>query len=65
MRSIHIWVPNLCTFKTLLGVQIHLLGLRDLLQQVLNHDPVVVPNITRGQFDVKVALDDIHVQFTF
>jgi len=49
----------------LFSIQIHLLRLRDLLQEILNHDPVVVSDIAWGQFDVKVALDDIHVQFTF
>jgi len=49
------------TFEPLLGVQIYLLCLRDLFQQILNHDPVVVSDVTWSQFDVKVALDDVHV----
>ena len=49
------------TFEPLFGVQVHLLRLRDLLQQILNDDPIVVPDITWGQFDMKVALNDVHV----
>ena len=50
------------TFEPLLGVQIHLLGLRDLFQQILNHDSVVIPDVARSQFDVKVTLYDVYVQ---
>lgn len=53
------------TFEPLFGVEVHLLRLCDLLQQILNHNPVVVPDIAWGQFDMKVALDNIHVQFAF
>jgi len=52
------------TFELLLGVQIHLLRLRDLLQQILDHDSVVIPDIAWGQLNVKVTLDDVHVEFT-
>jgi hypothetical protein len=36
------------TFEPLLGIQIHLLRLRNLLQQILNHDPIVISDVTRG-----------------
>jgi len=49
------------TFEPLLGAQIYLLRLRDLFQQILNHDPIVVSDITWSQLDVKVALDDVYV----
>lgn len=48
--------------EPLLGRQVHLLRLRDLLQQVLHDDAVVVAHVARRDLQVVVAGDDVELE---
>lgn len=42
--------------------QVHLLRLRDLLEEVLYHDPVIGPYVGRGDFEVVDGGDDVEFE---